>query len=217
MVCFLHFSIFVFVHITMLDVKHSTPNHTLASGLLCLELFCYTRDVRMEIRSTHRWQVNLEALPMWPTSYANPSPPPLEGEFPKGVNGATSVMNLWKMIYVSLLHLVILWVSSQGWWEGGYNPNLIKRRGRSLLSICPMHPIILTLIVPLLTFWLFRWFIRITNSSSVKSLPFPPGPKGLPIIGNVFDVPLKMPWKQFHEWSKIYGTHVLLPQDLDLT
>ena len=113
------------------------------------------------------------------------------------------------------------------WLSGGYlhrdderediTPILSNGGVGSLLSICPMHPIILTLIVPLLTFWLFRWFIRIANSSSVKSLPFPPGPKGLPIIGNVFDVPLKMPWKQFHEWSKIYGTHVLLPQDLELT
>ena len=35
--------------------------------------------------------------------------------------------------------------------------------------------------------------------------PLPPGPKGLPIIGNILDVPTTSPWKTFHEWSKLYG------------
>ena len=37
------------------------------------------------------------------------------------------------------------------------------------------------------------------------TLPLPPGPKGLPIIGNLLDVPTMSPWKTFHEWSKLYG------------
>ncbi|PFH46033.1 hypothetical protein AMATHDRAFT_77844 [Amanita thiersii Skay4041] len=35
-------------------------------------------------------------------------------------------------------------------------------------------------------------------------LPVPPGPKGLPIIG-VLDIPSKMPWLVYKEWSKKYG------------
>ena len=61
------------------------------------------------------------------------------------------------------------------------------------------------LIVPalLLPFILFRWFRRVRNP--LLSLPLPPGPRGYPIVGNLFDVPKKMPWKVFHEWSKSYG------------
>ena len=38
-----------------------------------------------------------------------------------------------------------------------------------------------------------------------RSLLLPPGPKGFPIVGNMFDVPSVAPWKTFREWSEIYG------------
>ena len=37
-------------------------------------------------------------------------------------------------------------------------------------------------------------------------LPYPPGPKGWPIIGNVFDVPEKTQWLTYTEWANLYGT-----------
>ncbi|KAF9002579.1 cytochrome P450 [Cyathus striatus] len=33
----------------------------------------------------------------------------------------------------------------------------------------------------------------------------PPGPKGLPLIGNVFDMPIEKQWLTYHEWQKKYG------------
>ena len=42
------------------------------------------------------------------------------------------------------------------------------------------------------------------------ALPLPPGPKGLPLIGNLLDIPLDKPWKVYDSWSKQYGTFVPL-------
>lgn len=36
--------------------------------------------------------------------------------------------------------------------------------------------------------------------------PLPPGPKGLPIIGNVLDMPTSHEWYKFAEWGERYGT-----------
>ena len=33
----------------------------------------------------------------------------------------------------------------------------------------------------------------------------PPGPRGYPIVGNLFDLPSTRPWEQFGAWGKQYG------------
>lgn len=45
--------------------------------------------------------------------------------------------------------------------------------------------------------------IRITRKKS--SLPYPPGPRQLPIIGNAFDIDPKQPHLTYAEWGKAYG------------
>ncbi|KAF9458365.1 cytochrome P450 [Collybia nuda] len=50
--------------------------------------------------------------------------------------------------------------------------------------------------------FLYRAFRKRTG------LPLPPGPKGYPIIGNVFDMPREFAWMEYDKWFKIYGDMV---------
>ena len=38
-----------------------------------------------------------------------------------------------------------------------------------------------------------------------RGLPLPPGPKGWPIIGNMFDVPASQPWMAYQSLAVEYG------------
>lgn len=40
---------------------------------------------------------------------------------------------------------------------------------------------------------------------SKKPPPLPPGPKGLPIVGNLADMPSSEEWKTFAKWGETYG------------
>jgi len=45
--------------------------------------------------------------------------------------------------------------------------------------------------------------VRLVRWPSRSRLP--PGPKGYPIVGNLFDLPSTQVWKQFGAWGKQYG------------
>lgn len=38
-----------------------------------------------------------------------------------------------------------------------------------------------------------------------SKLPYPPGPKGYPLIGNILDIPPGQEWKTYADWSREYG------------
>jgi hypothetical protein len=51
---------------------------------------------------------------------------------------------------------------------------------------------------------LFRQFKK-GRDGNLNGLPLPPGPKGYPLIGNLFDMPAFKPWLVYDEWRKTYG------------
>jgi len=44
-----------------------------------------------------------------------------------------------------------------------------------------------------------------------KRLPYPPGPKGYPIIGSLLEAPTEKPWLTYAEWSRTYGEQLRTP------
>ena len=40
-----------------------------------------------------------------------------------------------------------------------------------------------------------------------RRLPYPPGPKRLPIVGNLFDMPSQEEWITYRKWSEQLGVH----------
>jgi hypothetical protein len=53
-------------------------------------------------------------------------------------------------------------------------------------------------------FIVFRQLTK-SRSGNPNGLPLPPGPKGYPLIGSLFDMPLDKPWLVYDEWRKTYG------------
>jgi hypothetical protein len=51
------------------------------------------------------------------------------------------------------------------------------------------------------------WAIR--DHRRRRGLPYPPGPRSLPIIGNLLDLPKEFAWLAFTSFSEQYGTILL--------
>jgi hypothetical protein len=54
-----------------------------------------------------------------------------------------------------------------------------------------------------LCFGLILYFSSKTHKRS--SRPLPPGPKKLPLLGNILDLPTNQQWKKFIEWGKEFS------------
>lgn len=48
--------------------------------------------------------------------------------------------------------------------------------------------------------------------TSKRRVSLPPGPKGYPIVGNIFQMPKDHEWLQFNEWAKEHGMNWLSVQ-----
>lgn len=52
----------------------------------------------------------------------------------------------------------------------------------------------------------------LSRAGSAPPPPLPPGPAGLPLIGNVLDIPQVQPHITYMEWAKKYGVWQRTPR-----
>ena len=65
----------------------------------------------------------------------------------------------------------------------------------------PAHPVVLCVSIALISVYTIR-----TVKSYAKG-KLPPGPKGIPFFGNLFQLS-KTPWKEFEVWKRQYGMFI---------
>ena len=70
-------------------------------------------------------------------------------------------------------------------------------------------------------FALFAFLARVYVSARARrrggGLRYPPGPRGLPLFGNIFDIPQHSPWETYTQWGKQYGTFASGDENCSLT
>ena len=49
------------------------------------------------------------------------------------------------------------------------------------------------------------WAMRTLFVTATKIRSMPPGPPGLPLLGNVFELPMSRPWVKLTEWKQQHG------------
>ncbi|TFK36245.1 cytochrome P450 [Crucibulum laeve] len=51
-------------------------------------------------------------------------------------------------------------------------------------------------------------YVYVRNRKA-SNLPLPPGPKKLPVLGNILDLPTSFEWETYEEWGKKYNSDIL--------
>ena len=76
-----------------------------------------------------------------------------------------------------------------------------------LLSLTLVEYLVLDLAALSLFAYVVRTYLG-DRSSRRRGLQYPPGPRGLPILGNLFDIPRRAPWETYTRWGKQYGAQL---------
>ena len=69
----------------------------------------------------------------------------------------------------------------------------------------PAVSLVLTTIDILVLVFSIAIFLAIRDYQKRRGLPYPPGPRSLPLIGNLFDVPKEFSWLTYTRLSRKYG------------
>jgi len=87
----------------------------------------------------------------------------------------------------------------QMWWCDAIDPPIIPSLMSFELDARPVAILVALTLASLYVFRVIRW-----NGTH----PLPPGPKGIPLFGNFFQLST-MPWKEFEVWKERYGTSIM--------
>lgn len=63
----------------------------------------------------------------------------------------------------------------------------------------------------LLFIWGFIVLLLRYYAGSRRRSKLPPGPRGIPLFGNAFNIPKRFEWLVYAEWSRRYGMSDTLP------
>ena len=76
-----------------------------------------------------------------------------------------------------------------------------------------LHPHLLEVIAPAMALFMFLdialfalMLVLLKGLMSKKSIPLPPGPRKLPLLENLLDMPTTHEWFKFAEWGEKWGT-----------
>ncbi|KAF7294023.1 Cytochrome P450 [Mycena kentingensis (nom. inval.)] len=67
---------------------------------------------------------------------------------------------------------------------------------------------------------LFALYLKKASAAwrvSPSGLPYPPGPRPLPLVGNAFAIPQSYAWLKYQEWGRQYGAHARVVPSSNLT
>lgn len=87
-------------------------------------------------------------------------------------------------------------------YDHGVEPEASRIRILAVMVLNTLNKLDLAVFGLTVVWFLAIWLVR-GNSSSKRQLP--PGPRPLPLVGNVFQVPKEKDYILYAEWAKLYG------------
>jgi hypothetical protein len=101
-----------------------------------------------------------------------------------------------------------IWVFKIGW-SLGYRPVYSLSFITLGMSIGLMYsPVSTTLLTAATVYICVAWLTQYLKlkRSNPAGLPYPPGPKGLPLVGSILEMHGDQEWFTYYKWSRKYGT-----------